>query len=609
MGSMFQDETVTVLCGLWFVGGDDAVAFANGENLVGFDGGEALDLLRGWPLDFDHVDGVGETEAEVEAEVALRHDAGAAVYFIHLNMLAGDDAGAGADGGAIALGADEFEFDPVLLVAAVVAQQGWKVVEVEDEHIHAAVVEVIAEGRAATGETLADAGAELGGDVLEFSIAEVFVDEAWVLEAFAEVVAIDFGVDVPVELDEVGPSVVVVVDESATPGDVAIVDADAGGEGDVGVCSVAVVVVEVAGVVDEVGFEDIEPAIAVVVGDGDAHACLLVSIVVVGASGHDGDVGECAVVVVLEEDAGLGVDGDVDVGPSIVVKVVGDGGDGVARAGLEDAAFFRDVGECAVAVVVEEEIGVGGEASWAAHDGDALPLAEVAHLDGGWFVGVERDVVADEEVEVSVAVVVEEGASRAPAALVGVEAGFARDVSECAVAVVVEEDVVSPETAEEVVPTVVVVVADADAGLPAGSGEAGVFGDIGERAVAIVFEEMGCGRLAFWPGGIEAIAVGEVDVEPAVVVVVEKCDAAAFGLDDGGFVIDAAPDVWESESGLLADVNELYAVRIGWGDSGLDAAASGPFPEWSGEHFRERATENEERGPEKATAGDVHSWH
>ena len=73
-------------------------------------------------------------------------------------------------------------------------------------------------------------------------------------------------------------------------------------------------------------------------------------------------------------------------------------------------------------------------------------------------------------------------------------------------------------------------------------------------------------------------------------------------------MIDAAPDVWESESGLLADVNELYAVRIGWGDSGLDAAASGPFPEWSGEHFGEGAAEHEERGPEKATAGDVHSW-
>src|SRR4051812_39026875 len=96
---------------------------------------------------------------------------------------------------------------------------------------------------------------------------------------------VDLRVDVAVDLDDVRPAVVVAVDEAASPGDVAVVDADAGGEGHVGEGSVAVVVVEVAGIVGKVGFEDVEVAIAVVIAYGDAHAGLLVAVVAVGASG------------------------------------------------------------------------------------------------------------------------------------------------------------------------------------------------------------------------------------------------------------------------------------------------------------------------------------
>jgi len=81
---------------------------------------------------------------------------------------------------------------------------------------------------------------------------------------------------------------------------------------------------------------------------------------------------------------------------------------------------------------------------------------------------------------------------------------------------------VAPEAAEEIVPAVVVVVADADASLPAGAREAGFRGDIGERAVAIIFVEMRGRLFAGFPICVEARAVGEVNVEPAVVVVVEK---------------------------------------------------------------------------------------
>ena len=48
-------------------------------------------------------------------------------------------------------------------------------------------------------------------------------------------------------------------------------------------------------------------------------------------------LGECAVVVVAEEQAGRGVAGHVDVGPAVVVEIGGDGGQSVPPFSLADA--------------------------------------------------------------------------------------------------------------------------------------------------------------------------------------------------------------------------------------------------------------------------------
>ncbi len=145
-----------------------------------------------------------------------------------------------------------------------------------------------------------------------------------------------------------------------------------------------------------------------------------------------------------------------------------------------------------------------------------------------------------------------------------IEAGFLRDVGERAVAVVVKQNVVSPEAAEEIVPAVVVVIADADAGLPAGAREAGFFGDVGESSVAIIFVEMRGRCLAGRPVRVETRAVGEINVEPAVVVVIEKGEAAAFGFDDVALVIDSAPDIGSVEAGFARDVDEGDWISARW---------------------------------------------
>ena len=183
-------------------------------------------------------------------------------------------------------------------------------------------------------------------------------------------------------------------------------------------------------------------------------------------------------------------------------------------------------------------------------------------LGGRRFRRIESYVIAYEEIEAAVAVVVEPGAAGSPAVLFVVNPSLAGDVGESSVAVVVKQDVVSPEAAEQIVPAVVVVVADADAGLPAGAPQAGFLGDVGEGAVAIVFVEMRSGGFAGRPVGVEARAVGEINVEPSVVVVIEEGQAAAFGFDDVALVINRAPDVGSIQSGFAGHINKCDRRKL-----------------------------------------------
>ncbi len=171
-------------------------------------------------------------------------------------------------------------------------------------------------------------------------------------------------------------------------------------------------------------------------------------------------------------------------------------------------------------------------------------------------------------------------------------------IGECAVAVVAEENVVSPERAKEVVPTVVVVIADADAGLPAAAAEARFCGHVGKRSVAIVAIKLSGRRLAFRPGGKQARAVGEINIEPAVLIVIEKSNAAAFGLDDVLLVVDPAPDIRSRESGFTGYIHKLHlrgrtlCRRWRRGCRGFNNRQAGPSPRRRAKKIEDTGTEN-----------------
>ena len=104
--------------------------------------------MGGRPFHFDQVDGVCTAYSEMQPEVALGHDASAAMYFVDLGMLAHDHAHARTNGCSIALCAKQLDFDPVLLIPANIVQQRRQIVHVVDEDVDAAIVVVVPKGRA-----------------------------------------------------------------------------------------------------------------------------------------------------------------------------------------------------------------------------------------------------------------------------------------------------------------------------------------------------------------------------------------------------------------------------------------------------------------------------
>ncbi len=113
------------------------------------------------------------------------------------------------------------------------------------------------------------------------------------------------------------------------------------------------------------------------------------------------------------------------------------------------------------------------------------------------------------------------------------------NVGEGAVSVVAVKDVLAVVGDEEIFKTVVVVVTHGDGAGPAGAQQACFLGHVGKRAVAIVFVEAvagACYRV------VHARSTENENVEPAVVVVVEKGDAAAHGFYNVILLREAAVD-------------------------------------------------------------------
>ena len=109
--------------------------------------------------------------------------------------------------------------------------------------------------------------------------------------------------------------------------------------------------------------------------------------------------------------------------------------------------------------------------------------------------------------------------------------------------------------------TVIVIISDTHALAPSCARQPGFDGDIGKCAVSIVFVEPADRLGAFGIGCIETRSIHEEDVEPAVVVIVEKRNAAAGSFEQILVTSLGPEDRLRMQAGFSSHIYELNAKR------------------------------------------------
>ncbi len=213
---------------------------------------------------------------------------------------------------------------------------------------------------------------------------------------------------------------------------------------------------------------------------------------------------------------------------AIAVHVCRDHTEAIGACRIAKAPLLRHFLEAAASEVLEEEIGLSRQSRWTDHDlRPVAPRQRAFRLEQ--VVPCRLHVARDVEVEIAVAVRVQEGAAGAPPTRG--HAGLGGDVLERAVAAIAKEKVRTPVGDVQVEASIPIGVPRADAAAPRRCIDAGLRRHVFELPAAEV--------------AVERVAVGDalagrrqlrgghhVDVEPAVGVVVDERDAVAGRFED-----------------------------------------------------------------------------
>ena len=346
----------------------------------------------------------------------------------------------------------------------------------------------------------------------------------------------------------------------------------------------ALVAVQRVGLATQVRQEQVEVSVLLEVGDDDAHPGLGVATLVQRAARDQRAVLEPPAAAVDPELVGRAVVRDVHVDAAVAVEVAEAEAQAVAERGVEPGAR-ADVLEGTVSAIGVQAVGQRRVEV----DRGAVVCARL--VDGRPAIGLPQgrpaDVARDEQVEVAVAVEVEEAAA-GPPSLVR-EPGCRGRVLEGPVAAV-EVQHVGAEVRDEQVGVAVAVDVPARRPHPvAGVADARPLGDVLEAHAAEVPVQAVARQRP--PVGLHAAALDEVEVEAPVAVGVEHGDASADGLREpvapveAGFVheVDAGPGEHVFEPDLLGGrrlaggrvVRAAVAGRESCGDAAREPKRSG----------------------------------
>src|SRR2546426_2846257 len=221
--------------------------------------------------------------------------------WLRLSRCLSNAAQARADAAAIGFRADCPHFYPIISSSRIAAQQLGIIVHRVDYHVDIAVVVKISESAATGGDRLGDARPALHRDIFEAGVSQVSIEQLALRISGLGFELLDFWIYMPVTDQDVWPAIVVHIEESAAPAKILRVRTEAGSKSSIFEIRSTQVVVQRRRVSGEIGFDDIEIAVHIVISRGDSHAGLRLAIGAESASRFQRDVHKFAIFLVLIE--------------------------------------------------------------------------------------------------------------------------------------------------------------------------------------------------------------------------------------------------------------------------------------------------------------------
>ena len=175
------------------------------------------------------------------------------------------------------------------------------------------------------------------------AVAQVAEDRARGFVGILRQLALHFRVNVACNHEQIGIAIVIQIDDAGAPADVTGIDCEARRSGEVVEVSLAVIVIKAVGVLGEVGFEQIEMTVEIIVANADAHSGLLHAVIAEGYAAEHAFFPKRSVMVVHEEQTWGGIARHKDVCPAVFVEIGSDYGHPVALGCAGDPGLLADV--------------------------------------------------------------------------------------------------------------------------------------------------------------------------------------------------------------------------------------------------------------------------
>src|SRR6185437_14482269 len=140
-------------------------------------------------------------------------------------------------------------------------------------------------------------------------------------------------------------------------------------------------------------------------------------------------------------------------------------------------------------------------------------------------------------------------------------------IGECPVPIVAVKDVGAQAGDVNIGPAIIVIVARRAAVGPAGGSDAGLVGHVRKSTIVIVVVK-GATRGLVLQGHVHCRRIGEINIQPAIAVVIQKQNAAAHGF--GNVLLFGRVGVAEANAGLFGNVFELWNRAV-FANGGLQA--------------------------------------